>query len=90
MLHEALGDDLRHHLGGVMLPLAAIAAQRERQGQDTNCAISLLGQDFCRWRGREFLRWGHVGAIAIPPTHRAVDLMEAKTSEAEGLSRARS
>jgi hypothetical protein len=31
-LREALGDDLRHHLGGVVLPPAAVEAQREREG----------------------------------------------------------
>jgi hypothetical protein len=30
VLNKPLGDDPRHHLGGVMLPLAAIEAQRER------------------------------------------------------------
>jgi hypothetical protein len=36
-----------------------------------------LARSFCERRGNEFLRSVHVGAIAIPPTHRAVDLMEA-------------
>jgi len=44
----------------------------------SNCIISLVTQVSCV-----------TGATAIPPTHRAVDLMEAKSSEARGLSRAR-
>jgi len=32
MLHKPLGDDPRHHLGGIVLPFPAIKAQRERQG----------------------------------------------------------
>ena len=34
------------------------------------------------------IRDGHISA-PLPPTHRAVDLMDAKTSEAEGPSRTR-
>jgi hypothetical protein len=32
VLDKALGDDRRHHLGGVVLPPAAIEAQSEREG----------------------------------------------------------
>jgi len=32
MLHKALSDDPRHHLGGVVLPPTAVEAQREREG----------------------------------------------------------
>jgi hypothetical protein len=59
------------------------------RGHDTNCVISLVSQIFCQWRGHEFLRRVGVGTIAIPPTRRAVDFMEASFSGAFDLSRAR-
>ena len=50
MLHKPLGDDPRHHLAGVVLPLAAVEPRREREG---------VGEVFGR-RGRQtFGRVGH-------------------------------
>jgi hypothetical protein len=55
MLDKALGDDRRHDLGGVMLPPAAVEAQRERES---------VGEVF-GGGGREAVgRVGHAAGLA--------------------------
>jgi len=54
MLHKAVGHDRRHHLAGVVRPLAPAVAQREGDGFG-----QVLGL-----RGCQLLGVGHAGRLA--------------------------
>ena len=63
VLHQALGDDRRHHLAGVVRPLAPAVAQREGER---------IGEVF-RTGGRE-VGGGHARTIARAREHREARL----------------
>ena len=67
MLHKALGDDPGHHLSGVVLALATIEAQREREG---------AGEVVGAGGGEAIGRVGHCASVADRLEHNKNDLRE--------------
>ena len=72
MLHQSLGDDVRHHLGGIVDALAAGIAERKRQALG-DIVYRSGGKFFGRSRHGFFVSQRHVQSKNKMRTTRELD-----------------